>query len=406
MKYKDLNDFFKTHLAHIKVDKKLAFEISRFRIKWLSKTPDHVAFLGGNLTGTNIVRYTKDDEEFFFVDILGVDQDELQKELYKVPGINRNFNVSSDINYQTFIWLIREFLHNSKLKKSDAEEAAMDVFRLFSYKALSSLLVRRFKFTLDEETALAVYEKLSNRFLIKKLGSWQAVIDYRAQDLISPKGLHAKALKRYRVKDAVEIANDVQGRYRKAMNAIFSVIVEVKEEGEKISLRSITQKDADGNNTIKDFSRTPGRLRETIIRLSTIPHDFIRDDIIHVTYQIVHTARRGDLDAILQYVTTTSDIDTRANINKLLEGIVSHSLEYLNTKGISDVTAEDIDLAINYLKGFWMASKIPNPEIRETRDLGNGLAYEVLKTTNKSRLSSARTAFFIYVIIRGLAEMR
>ena len=80
-----------------KFDAKLAKEVYRFHIAFISKTDDHAAFFGGNLTGVHVLRFTEREFNWFFNMLADIDPNAVKDKLRNVPDINLDWEITSDV---------------------------------------------------------------------------------------------------------------------------------------------------------------------------------------------------------------------------------------------------------------------------------------------------------------------
>ena len=72
-----IREAFTKVAGHVNFDRALAKRLSGFQTGFVAKNEEHMAFFGGNLTGAHIVRFTSQDRDKFFIDIVNVDELEL-----------------------------------------------------------------------------------------------------------------------------------------------------------------------------------------------------------------------------------------------------------------------------------------------------------------------------------------
>ena len=104
------------YTAHLSYDLDLAKKIEEFKLKWSYKNDDHLEFLASNLTGVHVIRFSARDEEMLYRDVFGVDKDDFEYELWRTPGINKNFKVSSNPTFMLLMFMAHKYL-NTKLPK-------------------------------------------------------------------------------------------------------------------------------------------------------------------------------------------------------------------------------------------------------------------------------------------------
>ena len=97
--YKDLLEVFDKHASHIKFDYELLNNIANNNRRWEQKDNDYIAFLGGDVLGVHPIRYSSIDEEYFFVNVLKINEPELRADIYNTKGIDKTRNISSNSTY-------------------------------------------------------------------------------------------------------------------------------------------------------------------------------------------------------------------------------------------------------------------------------------------------------------------
>ncbi|MCI4435728.1 MAG: hypothetical protein JHC33_02810, partial [Ignisphaera sp.] len=281
---KDIKDVCGEYLRHLSFDVKLLMEFKKYRLNWAQKNSSHIEFLGSNLTGVHNIRYSSVDEDMLFIDILNVDQNKLRNDLYLVPGINKAHKVASNVTYITLVYLMHMF-SQSKLKNDDKSDAIKELYYIFAYKAISSLYTNYFPYPVSESVAKMVYERLSNRYLIKKLGTWQDVLEYRTRDLLHG-GIHYNRILNLNTDNATRIIADMQSRLRENIKEIYNVLVEVNASNERIYSSSMIQTDEEGEST-RDITVRPDNYILYINSIIRNENDFINDDLVYLITSIV-----------------------------------------------------------------------------------------------------------------------
>ena len=171
MSYKTLDEVYDIFLKK-EIGNELYLALKFFRINWTQKSDDYIEFLGNNLTGVQPIRFSTLDEQTFY-NILNVDHDSLQKELYKVKGINKDFRTISNATYLTLVYLMHKFSITRELDNKTKEDAVKELYYIFCYKVISSLNSHYFKYNIDVSIAKAINERMTARYLVKRFNSWQ-----------------------------------------------------------------------------------------------------------------------------------------------------------------------------------------------------------------------------------------
>ena len=394
--FKTLKEVFDIH-GLTKVDIDIYKKIQVFRIGWTQKAPEYIDFLGSKLTGVHPIRFSTRDEDMFFVDIFNIDQPSLTEDLWATKGIDKNKKVTSNPLYITLVYLMHLTITSRDIGKH-REDMLRELYFIFGYKVISSLFTHYFKFTVDPSTALAVNERLSNKFIIKKVNNWQELFEYRALDVL-PKGLHYLRLNRLDVDESNRIISDMQGRIRDMLKNIYIILMEVKDSNDKLVSRSNIEMTEDGAS-IKDNTNRPDRYVNYMLSIIDNPSDFIDDDMIYLLNNSYKNLNSRDIYTTLEFMSENNFKDR----NKIIENIIISSISYLNIKGIhSDYNKHMLDV-IKYLKGYFISSSVRDKVILDTKKELLNLVKKLPVTKVNWNYTGLVTYAIIYIFIRSVVS--
>jgi len=351
MKYHDIKEVLDKRFQGVKFDKELMNSIKTYRIGWMQKSPEYMEFLGGVLIGTAPIRYSTRDEDDLFVDILNLDMVSMRSELYNVKGINKKWNISSNPYYLTLGYIIHRFSTSTSIGKYK-EEAIKETYLVWAYKIVGSLIAYYFKFETTEAIAKATYEKLSNKYLIKKYSSWQELFEYRSKDLL-PTGLHNKRILNYTTDDAIYIANDVQGRIRDTIKHIYKVMLNIIEDDGSIVSTSMIE-DIGETSTTTAITDRPDKLITYLNGIVTKPNDFVNDDLIYLVTVVLNNIKPDTLKATLLHM--SNNYYTKKQHNQLASDIINNSINYLHGKSLHTDYSSRVMEVMKHLRGYWASS--------------------------------------------------
>jgi hypothetical protein len=280
------------------------------------------------------------------------------------------------------------------------DEAIREAYYIFAYKAISSLITWYFNYDLDVPTAKAVYERLSNRFLIKKLGSWQAVFTERANDVL-PGGLHWNRVIRYSTDDATRMVADLQGRIRDLVKNIYEIIVEVKEANEKINSSSmIGNVGEDDQEGIVDQIDRPDIYYKYITGIIASPVDFINDDYVYLVCKLTNLKQTDKLVDTLRYI--SANIHNNKVNTKFVETSINATFKYLRTKGITHDYKKRIYEILLHMKGYWSSSSVRDKDILEAKKYVKNIIKTATGIKTEWVLSTICISILIYVFLRAI----
>lgn len=403
-----LIEVFDNHFKNVKFNSELGRKIYEFQLGYVSRNQEHMEFFGGNLLGVQVVRFKDTDLLKFFNDALDVDYYDLDKDLSKVTTINQDFKVSSDTLNLTCMYVIHRFLTSPIIADKKRARAVYDTALVFYMRCIAALLSAYFTYPVDPRIAQAAYAKLSQKYLIKKLGSWHKVMDYRANDLIDKNGLHYKKLVSFNNdQDVVYIINDSQGRIRDLIKNYYSEFKQVHTDGDTISTTSSVFSDLEGEEAVKDKT---GTVESYVTYIKTIVSDknsFVKNDLITIINKINTNTSFRMIKSVLEWISINYDSDKHhKEIDEFITKVVIHSM-YLIQHNINVSNMRDYSKIISGLKNLYLSTRSTDKDLDEIRKLGEKLIQVSQKDKlSKSLLMSTRTSIILYIIFRTLVGTR
>lgn len=400
-----LSEVFNEHFQHVKFDKKLTKALYHYQVNYISQNREHIEFFGSNLLGVHVVRF-KDSDVLKFYDLLDVDYYALVSAIRKVTTINHEYKVSGDVFNLTCMYLLYRVINSRDLADTDRLRGEYDIGLIFFYRCIAAILSYYFRYPADPKIAQSAYAKLSNKFLIKKLGSWHKVMEYRSKDLVDPKGNHFKQLSAFNDDLGIVYAiNDSQGRIRDLVKNYYAEFMKVHNEGESIGTTSGTYIDAEGEETIREKTKSVeayvGYIRHTVIDANS----FIKDELINVIVNINSNTSFRMIRQILLWISEHyNDGKKHQTIDDFLKLVVVHSF-YLIQHNISSTNTRDYAHILHNLKNLYLSTRSTDPELAKIRELGDQIISEANNKSISSSLSlSSRTSIILYITLRALIK--
>ncbi len=379
-----LREVFDVYFKDTKFNNDFAKRLYKFQIGYVNTSKEYLDFFGGNLLGVHVIRFKDSDVIKLYDEVFDVDYYGLVESIKKVDSINLEFKVSGDLLNLTLMYVIYRLLNSPGLSDSNRYKAAYDASLIFFYRCIAALISHRFRYPVDPKLAQAVYANLSNKYLIKKLGTWHAVMDYRAKDMIDKKGLHYKNLVKFNDDNSiVYVINDSQGRIRDLFKNYYNEFKMAHENGESIGTSSSTYMDAEGEETIKEKVGSVENYVTYIRNIIIDKHSFVKSDLITIISKIN---------------TNTSSRMIRNTLNWLCDN-------YNNSKHHSLID-EFINILVN-LKNLYLSTRSVDIELIKIRELGE----ELIKLSSDTKLSnsliySTRTSVILYLTLRVLVSAK
>ena len=397
-----LLDVFDRAFEELVVDKKLIDRVYRYQVEFLNRDTEHLAFFGSNLIGVHVIRFRVADTLKFYRDVVDVDYASLEHAVRTVTTIVHEYKISGDVLNLTLMYLIHRILSSTKLSQKDRERGAYDAALIFFYRCIAIRQSDYFHFPADPKVAQAAYARLSNKFLIKQLGSWRAVMEYRAKDLIDPKGLHYKNLVDFTNDQGVTYAiSDGENRVRELYKTYYREFDAAHKQGQRIGSSSATQIDLEGVETLKEKVKKTeqhiGYIRQAILD----PASFVKTDLVQAIVEINTNTSQRMLSSTLTWLSENYNVPKwHGKIDDYLKLIIIHSFYLLEQSGTSHF--KDYPGLLLTLKNLYLSTRSNDPELLKIRKLGDDLIKAANGSVNSSLALATRTATILYITLRAI----
>lgn len=399
-----LKEVFDEHFQHVKFDNKLAHAVYRYQIDYVNSNKEHFEFFGSNLLGSHVVRFKDSDVARFFNDVIDIDYQALSEDIRKVPTIEHEYKISGDILNLTLMYVIHRFLTQGALTDTKRHRAAYDTALIFFYRCVAAIMSYYFKYPTDPKIAQQAYARLSNKFLIKKLGSWAKVMDYRSTELLDKKeSIHFNTLMKFNDDDAIVYAiNDSQGRVKDLIKNYTAEFYKTHEEGSAVGITSGTYLDADGEETVKEKTRSTENYVHYIQQALVDEHTFIKDELVGVIVRInTNTSFRIVRSTLNWLHLNQNDQKFHKEISEFMALVIVQSM-HLIEHNMNAKNLRDYPYILHNLKNLYLSTRTVDPEIEKIRKVG----YKLIKAANgrisESLALSTRTSIILYITLRAL----
>lgn len=398
--YKDIKDVFKVYLKDVTFDKKFLDKLIRFRIGWINRNNEHMDFIGSNLLGVHTIKFTVLDEETLFMDILDINESKLKKDLMSLEDIDPSRRTTSNVVYLTLTYLMHGFMTSKHLNNSLKEHAVKEIYFIFAYKAMSSLYSHYFKYPVKKDIAIAVHEKLSNKFYIKKYNTWQEVFNKRA-DVLTKDGLHFDRVKEFTTYDATRIIMDLQGRLRDTVKIMFLLILDVVNNNESIRSTTLDVMDEDGEEHVRDIIDRPDIYARYIKSIVFKHSDFINVDLMYVVNNLIDLQGNKSLYIVLNHISENS-ISKRKDTDLIIDNSLNLSIAYLSKLNIVKDYESNLSNILNILKNYYNGSRVKDRDMDNLKKVLKKVYIESTGNSGKTVLASVRVGVILYIFLRSL----
>lgn len=392
---------FERVCGYVKPTPELAKRVINFQIGFVNKKEDHIAFFGGVLTGVHVVRFTPQDMQEFFSDVVQINEAALEDELHSLPMVVATRKVSGDVFNHTCLWLTYLFL-SSDLPENLKQRAAQAAALILQYRYLTSLLYNYYKFPANPEVAAAAYARLTKKSAIKQFGSWHALLENRVEDLVAKDGLHYKRIMLdYRDDKAIINAlNDSQGRIREMMKHLMSELKKTSDAG--IKTRSVSSvAEFYGESFLRDKTKDLSTYTRYLHNIIADEYAFIKHDLLLILSEAMYTTPPPLIEQTLKWCSLNARTAKGKELDDLIEMVIVHSFGYLQGNRTSTRETNDLVGFITRLRGVYTSSRSTDPHLLAIRALAQKIVTKATTIKNPSTIASVRTSLMLYLVLRA-----
>lgn len=411
--HESLKQVFDEFFGQVTFDKKLIKELTGYHVYLSNMNSEHIQFFGGNLLGVQVLRFTPRELRKLFGTILDIDYQALERAVRKVPTIYHENSISGDILNLTLFYMMHRFLSATDLTDDQKHRGAYDAALIFCYRCCFALTNNYFSYPAQPAIAQAAYANLSNKHLIKKLGTWSRLCDYRAERIIEKTGEGGKPGLNYQhlvlFNDDIKVTSmiqDSQGRFKSVFSIYYDEFDKVHKSGESISSTSSTIKDADGDIVLKD--RVKG-VENYINYLTTALSDgdgFIDRDLVTVAADMNGNTSFKTILSVLEWMTEAYHMPKYSGvIDKFISDVLVQAFFYIE-HNVPISKRKDLVYVMTTLKNLFLSTRSTDPGLLSIREQGEKLLKAYSKGMTASLMKPTRSAIILYIILRAIATDR
>ncbi len=399
-----LDPFFSGYNFDTAMYKKIVMNNVEFITKGDNKT-----LFGSRLVGNHIVSYTMYDKNIFYSNLFDLTAEEIIEEIDKITTIPKHFKVArDDVNLMCF-YIAHRFMSNKDLPEAKRIEYATEILNYFSYRTLVLICSRYFKYPISDDKAVSLSERLSNKYIIKRVKNWNEYCVYRSEEYISSR--FSKLLISFN-KDS-DIPNaiiDLFNATKKALKNIYAEMIDMLENDEILKSNSSARTDIEGKEVIVDKIGSVDSYLIKIESAMTDKNTFIKQPIVGLTVDIInsvpYTQMYETLDMLLGF--THKDKKSRDEANHFIKEVLVSTIEYLHKNEIYLHKNTNVLQAVNSVVGNILYARGTDLKVNQVKENGIVLLKKIYKSNNKKindrSLSNLRNALFVYIVLFMLIE--
>lgn len=382
-------------------DKRLLNSIMLYVNTFLRKNEDHINFFGGGLLGVYQIRFDVTDSETWIRDIVGIDNPAvLEDDIYDIPDVNKDFNVSSNYINLSYVWMIYKVLNMNNISDKDKYHVACEILNMMQYKFITSIHTNNFTYSANIEVSTALYESLSNKSDIKVYGTWKALVNARTAGLI-PVGSDYYNLLMHLDDDyeVVKFVNDVWNRMKSVMKILTDGFHTINNQKGRIAASSMFMM-VDGKEVLKDNTNKYTSIKQNMRLLLHDPNGFIKSDLLKVSNDIMNAAYPKLVEASLRHLLYVFQSKAeRDNVEELIDNLITFIFTIIRKEKLelTDITSIGIKL-----RGVFRSSRILSPEFMSIKDRMDVYVNQACPNINPITLSNTRIAVCEYISLRAL----
>lgn len=400
--YKIVRDVFQGEIPDLKFDRTLAEKLHAYKQNFINRNKEHAAFFGGNLLGVHAARFLDSDRDDWFDHILDADEEILREQLHALPGINPEWHISSSPMNLSCIWVLHEIFRSgmpSEMKK----QAMLDTLFILQSKFITSILGHFFRYPADKAVAEATYAALNLKFILKEQGSWLGLINYRCEEIISPRSPHYNTISRMdNDKQVVDMLNAIQGALKGFIKNMRQVMERVRLTGGKLATTSSVA-GVNGEEILKDRTRGPATYTNYLKSVLADKRSFVHEDLMSVITKVMPSVHYKHLKASLEYISTNYFKAQHKDIENFVNLAMSHSYAYLANNRMSLRANVDLADMLVRLRGAYTSSRSTDVELLEMRETVERVIRPAVASKTEAVVSATRTGVLLYIVARAYA---
>ena len=397
------------YFANVKFDDKLFRRLTQNNIEYISGNEERAQLFSGRNIGCYFIKYTQYDKNIFYNNLFGLEFDDINDEIEKISSIPKHFKIArDDVNLMCF-YIAHRFLSNPDLDEKRQMAYAREALNYFNYRTLVLLSSTYFIYPISEDKATSMSERLSNKYIIKKLKNWNEYCQYRSDEYLDSKFL--TLLRKMDSDDELPNAIiDLFGRTKDTIKNIYGEFTEMLESDEVIKSRQATVKDGEGNMQLADridsVQRYTGRV-DTMLSDKTV---MIKKDHITVVVDILSNLSYRDMHECLDHLFEFAFSSRKAHdrVHNHFKDILVNAMEYLQRNEVYLHSKTNVLDIMNSIVGNVLYARGTEVSVHRVKNEGEQLIKAVYKHHKDSlsdrTLKSVRNGLYLYVVLTAFTS--
>jgi len=380
---------------------------------------DHNQALNTAMLGVTPIYFTQTDLSYFYA-IFNINPKDISQIVKNCPVTNNDWIIVNDVYNQMIVYISYRILNEKSLSDKQKELGIFTLFKLLHYKFFTSIIYHSYKFGADPETMQYVITNLSNKFDIVKLGTWKAVLEQRARDVVKKGSLHYDTLLNYKNdEDIVYVISDTQSRLRQKLVLINRLYYEAKEKKEAISGYKLVD-EIDGQKVIQATGNSFDNIITNLQMQIQSPSRFLDMDIINVMsskfkdlspemFKIILTMFCDEASNQNTYKKNQSIIKVKNNntgekeevivsCNLLIQELIQKTYRYCIMNKVNMSSKADI---LSKIINTYTSSRVSDPDILRIKRSFVYFVINCKKTVRNTTIASLALGMIVYIMIKS-----
>lgn len=390
----------------VSFDTQLAKKLMYTNIEFITRNQEYSQLFSGRNIGCYLIKYTMYDKNIFYSSLFDLDWEDVTDAIAEIKTIPKHFKVArDDINLVSF-YIAHRFLTNPDLDKKKAQEYAIEALNYFSYRTLVLITSNYFIYPISEDKANSLTERLSNKYIIKKLKNWKEYCQYRSEEFLDSKFL--KTIVSMDDDDLPSAITDLYGRTKDTIKNIYTEFMVMLEKDEIIKSKGSVITDLEGSESIADRIHSVDSYARKVEAMVVDKTSMIQKDALDVIVDILPNLSYRDLETSLGFLFEFSHLDKKAHTAVVdhFKDIFINAVEYLQKNEIYIHEKMSVLAIMNSLIGNVLYARGTDVSVNKVKTDGEKLlkkVYKHFKTPITDRnLKSVRNGIYLYVVLRCL----
>ena len=388
-------------------DQHLYTKILKHNLGFITRKEEHKELFGSRLIGNSYIKYTMYDKDLFYNDVFDMSYDDIVKDLEHITSINKNFKIARDDINLVCYYIAHRFLSNKELSKDKRDLYAKEILNYFNYRTLIVVSSSFFIYPISYEKAISLSERLSYKYIIKKVKNWNEYCQYRSDEYLNSK-FYNLLVTFNNDDDLPNAITDLFNRTKDTLKNIYKEFIKMNEEEDYIATRKGIIKDIEGQEVIVDKVETTERYFTKLEASLTDKNLFIKKDYIGVVADIVKTISHKQLEDTLILLHDASYRDRKNNIKitTVLKDILVDTIEYLRKNDVYLGSKSNVKEIVNHIVGNILYARGTDITVNKTKETISSIIKEVYKTNKRSitdrNVTNIRNGVYLYVVLLAI----